>query len=200
MIYKVLNKKINKKIIQKCCKIGDNYLIDRNKIDQLKENEKKSLNLHKVSDRYVDYATLKKPSKVVIKGIEISNFSKPIIIAGPCSIESQQQFEKTYRYMKNIGCIDIVRGGLFKPRTSNYDFQGLGKKGLEIMKNIIKDENIPIVSEVMSIEELMDMKDSLDIIQIGARNMQNYPLLKACGRVSNPIILKRGLSEMASYF
>ncbi len=115
------------------------------------------------------------------------------VIAGPCSIESYDQFLESAQYAKDAGA-HIVRGGAFKPRTSPYSFQGLGEDGLKIMARVSEEIGLPTISEVMEPEMEPMVSEYADILQIGARNMQNYPLLNAVGQSSKPVMLKRGLS------
>lgn len=118
---------------------------------------------------------------------------KLIIIAGPCSIESREHIIEEAKALKTMG-VDILRGGAFKPRTSPFDFQGLGFEGVEYLKEASEETNLPIVTEVLS-EDFVDvMKDYVDAFQIGSRNMYNYALLKKIGRTNKPVILKRGFS------
>ena len=114
------------------------------------------------------------------------------VIAGPCSVESYEQVLAIARDVKKAGA-GILRGGAFKPRTSPYAFQGLGVEGLKILLAVKEATGMPIVTELMSESHLPDFKD-VDIIQIGARNMQNFDLLKAVGRTDKPVLLKRGLA------
>ena len=113
------------------------------------------------------------------------------IIAGPCSIESEEQMISVAKSVKEAGAT-LLRGGAFKPRTSPYDFQGLGKLGLEMLQEARKETGLPICTEVMNLTHLPLFED-VDIIQIGARNMQNFDLLKEVGKLNKPILLKRGL-------
>ena len=115
-----------------------------------------------------------------------------VVMAGPCSVESYDQVLSIARDVKKSGAA-FLRGGAFKPRTSPYAFQGLGVKGLEILLAVGKEVGLPVVTELMSEAHLPDFKD-VDIIQIGARNMQNFDLLKAVGRTDKPVLLKRGLA------
>lgn len=117
-------------------------------------------------------------------------------IAGPCSIESEEQMDKVAADLANAG-IQILRGGAFKPRTSPYDFQGLGKKGLEILQNVKKKYGMAIVTEVMGIPEIEDAAAVADMIQIGARNCQNYHLLAEVAKAGRPVLLKRGMAAKA---
>ena len=114
------------------------------------------------------------------------------IIAGPCSVESEKQVTAIAKAVKESGAT-ILRGGAFKPRTSPYAFQGLGLDGLEILKKVKEETGMPIITELMN-EKYLDEFADVDIIQIGARNMQNFDLLKAVGKVDKPVLLKRGLA------
>ena len=115
------------------------------------------------------------------------------IIAGPCSIESEEQIYEIAKAVKASGAT-ILRGGAFKPRTSPYDFQGLKEEGLRLMLLAKEKTGLPIVTEIMDPSHL-ELFENVDMIQVGARNMQNFELLKALGRVDKPILLKRGLSN-----
>lgn len=126
-------------------------------------------------------------NKVLIGG---GNFA---VMAGPCSVESEEQIVGIAKAVKASGA-NMLRGGAFKPRTSPYDFQGLGADGLELLKVARKETGLPIVTEIMS-ERHLDLFEDVDIIQVGARNMQNFELLKTLGRSRKPILLKRGLSS-----
>ncbi len=118
---------------------------------------------------------------------------KLAIMAGPCSIESPEQIEGIARDIKASGAT-MLRGGAFKPRTSPYSFQGLRDKGLDMLCNAGKKTGLPVVTEIMSADKLdLFLDDNVDIIQIGARNMQNFDLLKAVGKINKPVLLKRGL-------
>ena len=112
-------------------------------------------------------------------------------IAGPCSVETHEQIADVARSVKAAGA-NILRGGAFKPRTSPYDFQGLGPLGIEMLEDAKKDTGLPIITEVMNVTQL-PLFENVDIIQIGARNMQNFDLLKEVGKMNKPILLKRGL-------
>ncbi len=127
---------------------------------------------------------------IKVKNIEIGNGF--IVIAGPCSIESRDSVFDIAKTINNR--IDIFRGGAYKPRTSPTAFQGLGKVGIDLLVDVKKEFDIPVISELMNIEDIEYFED-IDIIQIGARNMQNYPLLKAVGKLDKPILLKRGMGN-----
>ncbi|MCL2475123.1 MAG: 3-deoxy-7-phosphoheptulonate synthase, partial [Chloroflexi bacterium] len=114
-------------------------------------------------------------------------------IAGPCSVESEKQIVEIALAVQKAGAT-ILRGGAFKPRTSPYSFQGLGGTGIELLLKASAETGMPVVSEIMSVKHL-DLFDKIDILQIGARNMQNFELLKEVGKLKKPVLLKRGLSS-----
>ena len=115
------------------------------------------------------------------------------IIAGPCSVESREQMVATAQAVKAAGAV-MMRGGAFKPRTSPYAFQGLGWEGVDLLAEAGRAAGMPTVSEVMTIDQVERMTNSISMLQVGARNMQNFDLLKAVGRTGHPVLLKRGLS------
>lgn len=127
-----------------------------------------------------------------VNGIKIGrgNFT---IMSGPCSVESRDQILEVARSVKKSGA-QILRGGAYKPRTSPYAFQGMELEGLELLKEARKETGMPIVTEIMSVDLVEKFEKEVDIIQVGARNMQNFDLLKALGKIDKPILLKRGLS------
>jgi 3-deoxy-7-phosphoheptulonate synthase len=116
-----------------------------------------------------------------------------VTIAGPCSVESEEQTLRIAKAVKKAGA-QVLRGGAFKPRTSPYSFQGLGLEGLKILQRVSKETGLPIISEAIDFESLKLVSEHADIIQIGARNMQNFALLQEVGRMSKPVVLKRGIS------
>ncbi|HEY3934059.1 MAG TPA: 3-deoxy-7-phosphoheptulonate synthase [Gemmatimonadales bacterium] len=116
-----------------------------------------------------------------------------IVMAGPCSVESEEQILAAARAVKSAGAT-VLRAGAFKPRSSPYSFQGLGARGLELLERAREETGLLIVTEAMDVEGLELVAQTADIVQIGARSMQNYPLLKECGRLRKPILLKRGLA------
>jgi len=133
------------------------------------------------------------PKEIKIKG-EIIGGNRFTFIAGPCTIENYEDLKKIVLHLKNIG-IKFFRGGAYKLRTSPYSFQGLGKKGLEYIKKVSDETGMISVSEIVSVEDVQLMSEYVDIIQVGTRNMHNYRLLARLGKVSNPVILKRGMSS-----
>jgi 3-deoxy-7-phosphoheptulonate synthase len=120
------------------------------------------------------------------------------IIAGPCSVETQEQMDLSAKYVKEAGC-RLMRGGAFKPRTSPYTFQGKGEEGLDIFRAAAGKYKLPIVTELMDVRQLdLFHKYDVDVVQIGTRNMQNFDLLKEVGKIDKPVILKRGMSATIS--
>ncbi|MFQ3542473.1 bifunctional 3-deoxy-7-phosphoheptulonate synthase/chorismate mutase [Halobacillus rhizosphaerae] len=142
----------------------------------------------------------KKPEDTIvdIKGERIGD-GQPHFIMGPCSVESYDQVATVAEAVKKQG-LKLLRGGAFKPRTSPYDFQGLGLEGLKILKQAADEQDLAVVSEIVNPADLEEALDYLDVIQIGARNMQNFELLKAAGSVNKPVLLKRGMSATISEF
>lgn len=130
-----------------------------------------------------------------VRPIEVGNVriggGVPILIAGPCSVENLQMLREITAASVKAG-VSILRGGSFKPRTSPYSFQGLGLEGLEMLDRVRREFGIPVVSEVMAVEQIEPSIGFVDMIQVGARNMHNFPLLSALGRTGKPILLKRG--------
>ncbi len=132
-----------------------------------------------------------------IGGIPLGG-NKIQIIAGPCSVETQQQMDLSAQYVSEAGC-RLMRGGAFKPRTSPYTFQGTGVDGLDMFRKAANKFKLPIVTELMDVRMLDTfLKNDVDVIQIGTRNMQNFDLLKEVGRINKPVILKRGMSATIS--
>src|SRR5688500_18610131 len=119
--------------------------------------------------------------------------SDAIVIAGPCSVESRDQVTRTAFAVKEAGA-SILRGGAYKPRTSPYDFQGLGVEGLRLLREAGDAAEMPVVTEVMSEDDVMVVCSYADMLQVGARNMQNFALLKKLARTRKPVLLKRGPS------
>jgi 3-deoxy-7-phosphoheptulonate synthase len=122
-----------------------------------------------------------------------------VIIAGPCAVESREQLFHTARSVKSGGA-NILRGGAFKPRSSPYNFQGLGEEGLKLLDLVRKETGLPVVTEVMDTRQVELVASYADMIQIGSRNMQNYPLLKEAGICGKPVLLKRGMMATIEEF
>jgi 3-deoxy-7-phosphoheptulonate synthase len=133
------------------------------------------------------------PSGTIIGGKKIS------IIAGPCSVESQEQILETANAIKKSGAV-AIRGGAFKPRTNPYAFQGMGEEGLKILANAREETGLAVVTEVVCEEEVLLVARYADVLQIGARNMHNFRLLNAVGRQDKPVLLKRGFSASLDEF
>ncbi|HIK27374.1 MAG: 3-deoxy-7-phosphoheptulonate synthase [Oscillatoriaceae bacterium SKW80] len=122
-----------------------------------------------------------------------------LIIAGPCAVESLEQMEQVARHLA-AAPVQMLRGGVYKPRTSPYAFQGLGDAGLKILDAVRQRYNIPVVTEVMAIAQIESIVAHADMLQIGSRNMQNFDLLKAVGKTNKPVMLKRGLAATIEEF
>jgi 3-deoxy-7-phosphoheptulonate synthase len=139
----------------------------------------------------------KEDTVIDIGGIKLGG-NQIQIIAGPCSVETQQQMDAAAKYVAEAGC-RMMRGGAFKPRTSPYSFQGTGVEGLEMFRKAAEKYHMPIVTELMDVRMLDTfLEHDVDVIQIGTRNMQNFDLLKEVGRTHKPVILKRGMSATIS--
>jgi len=141
-----------------------------------------------------------KPSQTVVKvgDVEIGG-SRLVVIAGPCSVESEDQILETARTVKAAGAT-VLRGGAFKPRTSPYAFQGLGEEGLRLLAAAREETGLAIVTEVLKPEDVDLVAETADMIQIGARNIQNFALLKRVGEVGRPVLLKRGIASTIQEF
>jgi len=145
----------------------------------------------------------KKPYKLVSRvnrpndtrvhvGSVVVGGDRPVVIAGPCAVESREQVMACARVVKELGG-DILRGGCFKPRTLPYSFQGLGYEGLDLLEEAGRSYGLPVVTEVLHPADVERVARQADILQVGARNMQNFSLLKEVGRVDRPVLLKRGM-------
>lgn len=166
-----------------------------------KEIFKASLELQEDDHRKALLVSRKKKADdtiVDIKGEKIGDGTVKFVM-GPCAVESYDQVAAVAEEVKKHG-LKLLRGGAFKPRTSPYDFQGLGLEGLKILKEIGEKYDLAVISEIVTPADLEIAVDYIDVIQIGARNMQNFELLKAAGAVDKPVLLKRGLSATISEF
>jgi 3-deoxy-7-phosphoheptulonate synthase len=151
--------------------------------------------VHRVSDSYklvsrkwkVEASEVDLGNKVVIREGELA------IMAGPCSIESEEQVRKVVKHLVDNG-LKIMRGGVFKPRSSPYAFRGMGIDGLKMFYKVCKEYGVKIITEVMQVSQIGEMYDYIDIYQVGARNSQNFNLLDELGRVDKPVLIKRGMS------
>lgn len=170
--------------------IGDTASIDANLISSMEIVE----NVVRISEPYKKANRKFHPQDTIItldNGTKIGG-GHYAIIAGPCSVESEAQIIEIARSVKASGA-KLLRGGAFKPRTSPYAFQGMGADGIELLLKAKAETGLPIVSEIMDISQL-EFFDEVDVLQVGARNMQNFSLLKALGNLDKPILLKRGLT------
>jgi 3-deoxy-7-phosphoheptulonate synthase len=161
-----------------------------------------SCNIHtgvniRVPDR-VSRANKPENTLVNIAGVEIGG-AGVVVIAGPCAVESQEQLFNTARAVGKEGA-KILRGGAFKPRSSPYSFQGLGEEGLKLLSAVREETGLPIVTEVMDTRHVELISNYADMLQIGSRNMQNFPLLKEVGHSKKPILLKRGMMATIEEF
>jgi 3-deoxy-7-phosphoheptulonate synthase len=142
----------------------------------------------KTNPRYGDRQT---------RGVQVGRVSfggeRPVVIAGPCAVETREQTLEVARAVKGSGA-DMLRGGAFKPRTSPHDFQGLGLEGLKILHEASRETGLPVVTEVMDVRLVEQVAEYADMLQVGSRNMQNYPLLVEVGRSGKPVLLKRGMA------
>ncbi len=175
--------------------IGDERKLDQEMIDALPGVEN---SMHIVKPYKIVAREWHKENTVIdIKGVPLGG--KQIqIIAGPCSVETQEQMEQSAKFVKAAGC-RLMRGGAFKPRTSPYAFQGKGVEGLDMFRKAADQQGLPIVTELMDVRMLDTFLEyKVDVIQIGTRNMQNFDLLKEVGKISTPVILKRGMSATIS--
>ncbi len=125
--------------------------------------------------------------------VKVGGRSPFLMIAGPCAVESRDQLMKTAKFLKKLG-VPVMRGGAYKPRTSPHSFQGLREGGLDLLDEVRKETGLLVVTEIVSPEHVEIVADKVDILQIGARNMQNFDLLTEVGKANKPVILKRGLS------
>ena len=170
--------------------VGDTYNVDKGSLSAYEFVEK----VLSVQEPYKKANRAFHPENTVIRVLDQTVGDERLaVMAGPCSVESEDQIVQIARSIKAAGG-NFLRGGAFKPRTSPYSFQGLKGEGLELLKVARQETGLPIVSELMSAEWLDKFVEDVDIIQIGARNMQNFELLKTIGQCKKPILLKRGLS------
>ena len=170
--------------------VGDTSKIDEELVESLEMVE----SVKRISEPFKSANRKFHPedSVIDISGVKTGggNFA---IIAGPCSVESETQILEVARSIKASGA-SLLRGGAFKPRTSPYDFQGMKAEGIELLLEAKKDTGMPIVTEIMT-EKHLPLFEEVDVIQVGARNMQNFELLKALGKTGKPVLLKRGLAN-----
>ena len=176
--------------------IGDKRDLDRNAIEALPGVEKviPILEPYKLASRKFH----PRNTVVTVQNVRIGELN-PVIMAGPCAVETEEQIWDIAREVSERGG-QILRGGVYKPRTSPYSFQGLGVQGAKWLEQAGKKYGLPVISEVMEIEDIDTLHPYVDIFQVGARNMQNFKLLKALGRVDKPVFMKRGNSATLNEF
>jgi len=177
------------------------------------EGEVKEL-LTLINNKMLERADVKKDRSLIVKEDRFATLTDIVgestdngihglegfhVIAGPCAVESREQIDTVGAILKENG-VRLLRGGIFKPRTSPYTFQGLGVQGLELMKNIGEKHNLVTVSEIADTKHIELFEEHIDVFQIGSRNMANYELLKAVGKTDKPILLKRGMSATIKEF
>ena len=172
--------------------VGDTSQIDPKRIEANPHVE----SVVRVSSPYKKASRMFHPEDTIINvnGIKIGGKEKIVVIGGPCSVEGKDMICHLAQEVKNSGGV-MLRGGAYKPRTSPYGFQGMGTEGILAMVEARKKTGLPIVTELMSADKLDEFIEYVDVIQIGARNMQNFDLLKAVGKTNKPVLLKRGLAN-----
>jgi 3-deoxy-7-phosphoheptulonate synthase len=136
---------------------------------------------------------------VDVKGVRVGQGCRPVVVAGPCAVESEEQIVKTALFVKQSGAA-MLRGGAFKPRTGPHTFQGLREEGLKLLAVAGRESGLPIVTEVMSPDNVGLVAEYADLLQVGARNMQNFDLLREVGKIRKPVLLKRGMSATVEEF
>jgi 3-deoxy-7-phosphoheptulonate synthase len=136
---------------------------------------------------------------VDVAGVKVGQGERPVMVAGPCAVESEEQIIRTALFVKKAGA-DMLRGGAFKPRTGPHTFQGLRDEGLKLLAKAGKESGLPIVTEIMSPDNVGLVAEYADLLQVGARNMQNFDLLRELGRIRKPILLKRGMCATVEEF
>ena len=169
---------------------ADDYLIQQDTFEVL-DGVEKTVRIMKPY-KYASRDFVPSSTSISVNGVSVGG-EKIVVMAGPCSVESREQILETAHAVKEAGG-SVLRGGAFKPRSSPYSFQGLGEEGLKYLAEAREQTGLPVITEVMISEDIELVGDYTDIFQIGARNNQNYPLLKAVGKTSKPVFLKRGIS------
>lgn len=171
--------------------VGDTAHLDERKIlaNEWVENVQRVSAPYKLANRMFH----PEDSVIDVAGIPVGGNSPVVVIGGPCSVEGEDQAVRIAEEVKKAGGC-MLRGGAYKPRTSPYSFQGLGSEGIRDLAKAREKTGLPVVSELMSADKIDEFEANVDLVQIGARNMQNFDLLKAVGRMHKPILLKRGMS------
>ena len=174
--------------------IGDKKIIANLEMEMMEGVEKTV----RITEKYKIVSRDFHPQDTIIDvgGIKIGG-KNIVVMAGPCAVESLEQVRETAAAVKKAGA-KILRGGAYKPRTSPYDFQGLGEEGLKILRQVADEFDLKVVTEVVDRQDIPLIEEYADILQVGARNMQNFQMLKSLGKIKKPIMLKRGLSATIS--
>ena len=172
--------------------VGDTSQVDPKRIEANKHVE----SVVRVSSPYKKASRMFHPEDTIVEvnGIHIGGKEKIVVIGGPCSVEGKDMICHIAHEVKDAGGV-MLRGGAYKPRTSPYAFQGMGTEGILALAQARKQTGLPVVTELMSADKLDEFVEQVDVIQIGARNMQNFDLLKAVGKTNKPVLLKRGLAN-----
>ena len=172
--------------------VGDTSQVDPKRIEANKHVE----SVVRVSSPYKKASRMFHPEDTIVEvnGIHIGGKEKIVVIGGPCSVEGKDMICHIAHEVKDAGGV-MLRGGAYKPRTSPYAFQGMGTEGILALAQARKQTGLPVVTELMSADKLDEFVEYVDVIQIGARNMQNFDLLKAVGKKKKPVLLKRGLAN-----
>ena len=172
--------------------VGDTSQVDPKRIEANKHVE----SVVRVSSPYKKASRMFHPEDTIVEvnGIKIGGKEKIVVIGGPCSVEGKDMICHLAHEVKEAGG-EMLRGGAYKPRTSPYAFQGMGTEGILALAEARKQTGLPVVTELMSADKLDEFVEHVDVIQIGARNMQNFDLLKAVGKTNKPVLLKRGLAN-----
>ena len=172
--------------------VGDTSQVDPKRIEANKHVE----SVVRVSSPYKKASRMCHPEDTIVEvnGIHIGGKEKIVVIGGPCSVEGKDMICHIAHEVKDAGGV-MLRGGAYKPRTSPYAFQGMGTEGILALAQARKQTGLPVVTELMSADKLDEFVEHVDVIQIGARNMQNFDLLKAVGKTNKPVLLKRGLAN-----
>lgn len=172
--------------------VGDTSQVDPKRIEANKHVE----SVVRVSSPYKKASRMFHPEDTIVEvnGIHIGGKEKFVVIGGPCSVEGKDMICHIAHEVKDAGGV-MLRGGAYKPRTSPYAFQGMGTEGILALAQARKQTGLPVVTELMSADKLDEFVEYVDVIQIGARNMQNFDLLKAVGKTNKPVLLKRGLAN-----
>ena len=172
--------------------VGDTSQVDPKRIEANKHVE----SVVRVSSPYKKASRMFHPEDTIVEvnGIHIGGKEKIVVIGGPCSVEGKDMICHIAHEVKDAGGV-MLRGGAYKPRTSPYAFQGMGTEGILALAQARKHTGLPVVTELMSADKLDEFVEHVDVIQIGARNMQNFDLLKTVGKTNKPVLLKRGLAN-----